>query len=176
MISHNNKKDFFKLRYHKKITFGLSENTLLEYAGERFNKTYQQYEFLNSYIRCSGPYENTIITKGRFYGFETLHSKIEVFKMYQTTDAGDLLHNISLPLDLDERYKYHMTRHDLCFPVSIHIAVDLYPYYINQIILIYLHFQNKNININMDCFYKISQFLKPIELRGYEIIWKKNNY
>ena len=51
------------------------------------------------------------------------------------------------------------------------VKINLYPFYIEQLILIYCNLLKQNTETTSDCFYAISEFLKPTNKDQYDTIY-----
>ena len=165
----------FKFKYHHKIACGLSDTELSAYP-DWLDSKYSKYEFLNCYVTFTNSKKETTIKTGRFLGVETIpNSNENIIRLYTTGENNtDLIHNISFPLQYDTRVKYcQEMRCVIESPYSTTIAVDMYDYYTYYLLLLYARKVKIHEKINSDCFYYISTFLKPLQLKGYDIIWNK---
>ena len=157
-----------------KLNLRLSKQTLNDYP-KAFEQKYKKYEFMECYaysivdnipFNLSGRFQGIIKDK---YG-DYLH--VYLFD----TLCKELFYHLNVGMFIDNRIKFEvrglrLKTNRLPQNVISKIKINLYPFYVEQLMLIYWNLLKQNMRTTSDCFYAISQFLKPTNKDQYDTIY-----
>jgi hypothetical protein len=157
-----------------KLNLRLSDKTLSEYP-KAFEQKYKKYEFMECYaysVVDNKPFN----LSGRFQGIikDKYGDYLHVY-LFDTL-CKELFYHLNVGHLLDNRIKFHVRGMRLKtnrVPQNVisKIKINLYPFYVEQLMLIYWNLLKQNMNTTSDCFYAISQFLKPKNKDQYDTIY-----
>ena len=157
-----------------KLNLRLSKQTLKEYP-KAFEQKYKKYEFMECYaysIVDNKPFN----LYGRFQGIikDKYGDYLHVYLI--DTLCKELFYHLHVGIFLDNRIKFEvrglrLKTNRLPQNVISKIKINLYPFYVEQLMLIYWNLLKQNMNTTSDCFYAISEFLKPTNKDQYDTIY-----
>ena len=157
-----------------KLNLRLSKQTLNEYP-KAFEQKYKKYEFMECYaysIADNKPFN----LYGRFQGIikDKYGDYLHVY-LFDTL-CKELFYHLNVGMFIDNRIKFEvrglrLKTNRLPQNVISKIKINLYPFYVEQLMLIYWNLLKQNMNTTSDCFYAISQFLKPTNKDQYDTIY-----
>lgn len=157
-----------------KLNLRLSKQTLNEYP-KAFEQKYKKYEFMECYaysIVDNKPFN----LSGRFQGIikDKYGDYLHVY-LFDTL-TKELFYHLNVGMFMDNRIKFHvrglrLKTNRLPQNAISKIKINLYPFYVEQLMLIYWNLLKQNMNTTSDCFYTISQFLKPTNKEQYDTIY-----
>lgn len=157
-----------------KLNLRLSEKTLNEYP-EPFEQKYKKYEFMECYA-YSVVDNNPFNLSGRFQGIisEKFGDYLHVY--IDDSIRKELFYNLNVGMFLDNRLKFEVRgmrikTNQLPENRISKVKINLYPFYIEQLMLVYWNLLKQNTKTTSDCFYAISQFLKPTNKDQYDTIY-----
>lgn len=157
-----------------KLNLRLSKQTLNEYP-KAFEQKYKKYEFMECYA-YSVVDNNPFNLSGRFQGIikDKYGDYLHVYLI--DTLCKEVFYKLELGMFLDNRLKFEvrgmrLKTNRLPQNVISKIKINLYPFYVEQLMLIYWNLLKQNMNTTSDCFYAISQFLKPTNKDQYDTIY-----
>ncbi len=157
-----------------KLNLRLSKQTLNEYP-KAFEQKYKKYEFMECYaysIVDNKPFN----LSGRFQGIikDKYGDYLHVYLI--DTLCKELFYHLNVGIFLDNRLKFHakglrIKTNKLPENRISKVKINLYPFYVEQLMLIYWNLLKQNMNTTSDCFYAISEFLKPTNKDQYDTIY-----
>ena len=157
-----------------KLNLRLSKQTLNEYP-KAFEQKYKKYEFMECYaysIVDNKPFN----LSGRFQGIikDKYGDYLHVY-LFDTL-CKELFYHLNVGMFIDNRIKFEvrglrLKTNRLPQNVISKIKINLYPFYVEQLMLIYWNLLKQNMRTTSDCFYAISQFLKPTNKDQYDTIY-----
>ena len=157
-----------------KLNLRLSEKALNKYP-KAFEQKYKKYEFMECYaysIVDNKPFN----LSGRFQGIikDKYGDYLHVY-LFDTL-CKELFYHLNVGMFIDNRIKFEvrglrLKTNRLPQNVISKIKINLYPFYVEQLMLIYWNLLKQNMRTTSDCFYAISQFLKPTNKDQYDTIY-----
>ena len=157
-----------------KLNLRLSKKTLNEYP-KAFEQKYKKYEFMECYaysIVDNKPFN----LSGRFQGIikDKYGDYLHVYLV--DTLCKQLFYHLNVGIFMDNRIKFEirglrLKTNRLPQNTISKIKINLYPFYVEQLMLIYWNLLKQNMRTTSDCFYAISQFLKPTNKDQYDTIY-----
>jgi len=157
-----------------KLNLRLSEKALNKYP-KAFEQKYKKYEFMECYaysIVDNKPFN----LSGRFQGIikDKYGDYLHVY-LFDTL-CKELFYHLNVGMFIDNRIKFEvrglrLKTNRLPQNVISKIKINLYPFYVEQLMLIYWNLLKQNMRTTSDCFYAISQFLKPTNKEQYDTIY-----
>lgn len=158
-----------------KLNLRLSKQTLNEYP-KVFEQEYKKYEFMECYaysVVDNKPFN----LSGRFQGIirDTFGDYLHVY-LADSLSSTSIFYNINFDIFLDKRIKFEIRgmrikTNRLPENRISKVKINLYSFYVEQLMLIYWNLLKQNIKTTSDCFYAISQFLKPTNEDQYDTIY-----
>jgi hypothetical protein len=157
-----------------KLNLRLSKQTLNEYP-KAFEQKYKKYEFMECYA-YSIVDNKSFNLSGRFQGIikDKYGDYLHVY-LFDTL-CKELFYHLNVGMFIDNRIKFEvrglrLKTNRLPQNVISKIKINLYPFYVEQLMLIYWNLLKQNMRTTSDCFYAISQFLKPTNKDQYDTIY-----
>ena len=157
-----------------KLNLRLSEKALNKYP-KAFEQKYKKYEFMECYaysVVDNKPFN----LSGRFQGIikDKYGDYLHVYLV--DTLCKELFYHLNVDMFIDNRLKFQakglrIKTNQLPENRISKVKINLYPFYVEQLMLIYWNLLKQNMNTTSDCFYAISQFLKPTNKDQYDTIY-----
>lgn len=148
---------------------------IIENYPEKFEQQYKDYEFLPC-VLYSTQFQSDYTKKykmGRFKGIDSKRTNAGtlLLSLYKThSDSYDIKKTHFWFKETDPRAKYQVQQ----YVINIfrgRIWINKYPMYLKHLFLLYSQKSKTSNPVSSDCFYCISQYLKPNTIFDYEVLW-----
>ena len=158
-----------------KLNLRLSKQTLNEYP-KAFEQKYKKYEFMECYA-YSVVDNKSYNLSGKFQGIirDTFGDYVHVY-VADSMNASSIFYRLNCDILLDNRIKFEvrgmrLKTNKLPENRISKLKINLYPFYVQQLMLIYWNLVKQNMKTTSDCFYAVSEFLKPTNEDQYDTIY-----